>query len=57
MTRKLVAGFSAVVFASLTATAAMAACAGHTAETPNPVQTADISTSSGSGSSQDARQD
>ena len=57
MTRVLLAGLSAVVFASLSATAAFAACAGHTAETMTPVQTADISTPSGSSASEDVKQD
>jgi hypothetical protein len=57
MTRKLLAGVSAVVFASLSATVAIAACAGHTAETVTPVQTADISSPSDSGTAEETKQD
>lgn len=55
MTRRLLAGLSAAVFATLSASAAFAACAGHTAQTSTPIQTADIS--SPSDSTQDVRQD
>lgn len=58
MTRKLLAGLSVIVFASLSATAAVAAgCMGHTAGTMTPVQTADISAPSGSDAAQETKQD
>jgi hypothetical protein len=57
MTRKLLAGLSAVVLASLSATAVAAGCMGHTAGTMTPVQTADTSAPSGSDAAQETKQD
>lgn len=54
MASKIIAAGSAIIFASLS-TAAFADCTGHTAQTSTPVQTAQTTSGTQSGSTQDVR--